>query len=81
MAKLQNWDDKKGIYIEDDLTREEREVQAKLRKIVHENRKEGKRTKVGYYKLCMEEKWRRWNERRERTRRTERELLRQKRRG
>lgn len=54
----------KGIYIEDDLTKKEREIQMELWKIAHKNRKEEKRVKIGYYKLCVDGKWSRWNERR-----------------
>lgn len=53
LVKLQEWKEKKaimvkkkelkkGIYIEDDLTRKEREVQMRLRKIAQGNKREGK---------------------------------------
>ena len=74
VAKLGNWEDKRtvmrkkkelkaGIYIEDDLTREEREVQRKLRMIARENREKGKMATVRYKKICIEHLWYNWNER------------------
>lgn len=54
----------KGIYIEDDLTRKEREIQQKLRELAREEREKGDNyTKVGYMKIHLGEKWYRWNER------------------
>lgn len=74
VAKLGNWEDKRavmrkkrelkaGIYIEDDLTREEREVQRKLRIIAKENREKGKMAMVRYKKICIDHLWYSWNER------------------
>lgn len=53
----------KGVYIDDDLTREEREVQKKLRDRAREEKGRGKRVRVGYRKIRIEDKWYRWNER------------------
>lgn len=54
----------RGIYIEDDLTWKEREVQKRLRELAWEHKKNGKSAKVGYFKLCVEGKWFRRDERR-----------------
>ncbi|KMQ89610.1 golgin subfamily a member 6-like protein 2 protein [Lasius niger] len=75
LVKLEEWEDKRkimekkkelyrGIYIEDDLTWKEREVQKNLRDLASEHKKSGKSAKVGYFKLCVDGKWLRWNERR-----------------
>lgn len=61
MAKKRNL--KKLIYIEDDLTREEREVQRKLRVRAGEKTEKRKKARVGYRKIQIEDKWYRWNER------------------
>lgn len=65
IAKLQNWEHKREIiknkkesrnrvYIEDNLTWEEREIQRRLRDIVKKKRAEGRRARVGYMKICDE---------------------------
>lgn len=53
----------KGIFIEDDLTRKEREVQSFLRNLAKEERQKGIDTWVGYMKIRMGTKWYKWNER------------------
>jgi len=54
----------KGIIIEDDLTRKEREIQQKLKRMAKEERERGDdKVKVGYMKINLKEKWLRWNER------------------
>lgn len=55
---------KQGIWIEDDLTKEEREVQRRLRERAREEREKGKKVKVGYMKLYIEDRIFRWNEKR-----------------
>jgi hypothetical protein len=39
------------MYIDDDLTKEERETQKKLRELAREERDRGKRVKIGYRKI------------------------------
>lgn len=51
------------IYIEHDLTREEREVQ-KMRERTREERREGRKVKVGYKKLVIDGTQFVWNEER-----------------
>ena len=43
----------KWIYIDDDLTKEERETQSEIRKQAREERDKGKTVKVGYKKLII----------------------------
>jgi len=75
VAEIDSWEQKKeimskkkglekGIIIEDDLTRKEREIQQKLRKMAKEERERGDdKVKVGYMKINLKEKWLWWNER------------------
>lgn len=58
--KLKNGDNKK-IYINSDLTVQEREIQKKLGGIADEKRKEGKGVKVGYQRLTIDGKKWMWN--------------------
>jgi hypothetical protein len=54
------------MYIYDDLTKEERETQKKLRELAREERDRGKSVKMGYRKIqinCLD--WFRWDERQE----------------
>lgn len=44
---------KKGIYIDDDLTRREREIQGKLRRMAMEEKEKGKEVKVSYMKMYI----------------------------
>lgn len=53
---------KTGVYIEDDLTWKEREMQRKLREIARQKREEGKRAIVKYKGISIEQKWYEWNE-------------------
>ena len=73
IAKLENWKDKRemmtrkrefktGVYIEDDLTWKEREMQRKLRKIAGQKREEVKKVIVKYKGICTDQKWYEWNE-------------------
>jgi len=74
VAEIDNWEQKreimskkeleKGIIIKDDLTRKEREIQQKLRRMTKEKREKGNdKVKGGYMKISLKEKWLRWNER------------------
>lgn len=58
--KLKNGDNKK-IYINSDLTEQERKIQKRLGEMADEKRKEGKRVKVGYQRLTMDGKKWMWN--------------------
>ena len=53
---------KTGVYIEDDLTWKEREMQRKLREIARQKREERKRAIVKYKRISVEQKWYEWNE-------------------
>ena len=63
-----------GIFIDDDLTRMEREMQTQLREKAKEEREKGNKVKVGYGKIMTEDSWYRWNAR-------EKKLTEEKRRG
>jgi hypothetical protein len=80
LAKIESWEQKKNIllnksklkekedermYIDDDLTKEERETQKKLRELAIEERNRGKRVKIGYRKIQINGEWFRWDEREE----------------
>jgi hypothetical protein len=80
LAKIESWEQKKNIllnksklkekedermYIDDDLTKEERETQKKLRELAREERNKGKRVKIGYRKIQINGEWFRWDEREE----------------
>jgi hypothetical protein len=80
LAKIESWEQKKNIllnksklkekedermYIDDDLTKEEREIQKKLRELAREERNRGKRVKIGYRKIQINGEWFRWDEREE----------------
>jgi hypothetical protein len=60
MAKIESWEEKKsklkerkseGMYINDDLTNEERKTQKKLREVARGKRDRGKTVKIGYRKI------------------------------
>jgi hypothetical protein len=55
--------EKKGkrVYIEDDLTKKERDIQKELRALAKEERQKGLRVKVGYKKIWIEGKGFRWD--------------------
>ena len=68
IPKLESWEHKREIikkkkklrnrvYIEDDSTWEEKEIQRRLRGIAKEKRAESRRAKVGYMKICINERW------------------------
>jgi hypothetical protein len=50
------------MYIDDDLTNEERETQKKLRELAREERDRGKRVKIQYRKIQINGDWFRWDE-------------------
>lgn len=53
----------KGVFIDDDLTREERGIQKALRERAREERQKGKKARVGYKKIVIDGVIRRWDER------------------
>lgn len=56
MEKKKNLE--KGVIIEDNLTRKEREIQGKLWEIAKEEReRRDDRVRVGYKKIYLKEKW------------------------
>jgi hypothetical protein len=77
VAELESWREKrkvmenkrklrekkgKRMYIEDDMTKKERDTQKKLRTLAKEEREKGLRVKVGYKKIWIEGKGFRWDE-------------------
>lgn len=46
-----------NIFIDDDLTKKEREIQKKIRERAEEERKKGNRTRIGYQKLEINGVW------------------------
>jgi len=52
----------RDIYIDHDLTKEERDIQRKLRERAKREREEGKKVKIGYKKIIIEGKTYIWNE-------------------
>jgi hypothetical protein len=75
LAKIESWEQKKNIilnksklkerkdemmYIDNDLTNEEREIQKKLREVAREARDKGKWVKIGYRKIQINGGWLRW---------------------
>lgn len=62
MSKKKNF--KTGIWIEDDLTKEEKEIQKQLREKAKEEKTKGKKVKVGkgYMKIFIEDCVYIWNE-------------------
>lgn len=51
----------KRVFLDDDLTREEQNVQKKAREVCDSLRKEGRSTRAGYRKICVDGKWMGWN--------------------
>jgi hypothetical protein len=45
------------MYIDDDLTNEEKKTQNKLREVAREERDRGKRVKIGYRKIQINREW------------------------
>jgi hypothetical protein len=66
-GKLREKKETEKIFIDNDLTKQEREIQKKLRTIGKEERRQGKEVNVRYRKIITIEgvQWR-WNEERER---------------
>jgi len=50
------------IYIDKDLTQEEREVQSKLREVAKSKKANGRRRRVGYRRIEIEGQMYIWNE-------------------
>lgn len=73
LAKVQNWQQKmdimrnkiklrgSGIYIESDMTLQERNIQLQIRKIAREERSKQKTVKVGYEKLWINGTMYKWD--------------------
>jgi hypothetical protein len=55
-SKLKERKDER-MYIDDDLTNEERETQKKLREEAREERDRGKSVKIGYRKIQINREW------------------------
>ena len=49
-------------YIDDDMTRQEREIQSALRKRAREEKEKGNEAKVGYQKLLINNNWVNWKD-------------------
>lgn len=73
VAELGSWEEEevmgrrkeldRGVFVDEDLVKEEREVQKRLRWFAFEEKKKGgKRVEVGYKWLWIEEKWFDWDE-------------------
>ena len=56
---------KRGIYVDDDLTKEETTTQKKLTERAIEERMKGNQTKVSYRKIRIGNKWFYWNDNKE----------------
>ena len=59
--KLKNTKDS-GTYINDDMSREERKIQAKIRERAKTERTSGKEVKIGFQKIIINGSVWRWNE-------------------
>ncbi|KAK9739255.1 hypothetical protein QE152_g9163 [Popillia japonica] len=69
VATVGNWEEKrlimsnkqklkgKRVYIDDDLTKREREIQGRLIEVATAERNRGKQVRVGYQKISVEGKW------------------------
>jgi len=77
VAMLENWEQKRDImrkkrelkeriFIDDDLTKKEREMQGYLREKAKEEKVKGNRAKIGYAKIWVNDKCYWWNEREKR---------------
>jgi len=77
VAELENWEQKRDImrkkrelkeriFINDDLTKKEREIQDHLREKAKEERRKGNRAKIGYAKIWVNDKCYWWNAREKR---------------
>jgi hypothetical protein len=78
LVKIEIWEQKKNImlnksklkekkgeriYIDDDLTKEEKETQKKLRELAREEKDRGKSVKIGYRKIQINGDLLIWDER------------------
>lgn len=63
--KLRNYKEGK-VYINDDMSKKEREIQGKIRKAAQEEKKKGKKTKIGYQKVFVDDQEWKWCEDEER---------------
>lgn len=73
LVKLENFHEKQeimknknklketDIYIENDLTLDERKIAANIRQIAKEQRRKGKQVKIGYKKMYIDKKLYTWN--------------------
>lgn len=61
----------RNIFIDHDMTKEEREVQRKMRERARRKREEGKKVKIGYRKITVKEKVYIWNKEEEELREKE----------
>ena len=50
----------KKVFINNDYTKKEIEVQKKLKELAKEEQKKGKKTKIGYRKIQIDGKWKSW---------------------
>jgi len=68
VAELESWEQKKeimikkknlirGIYIDNDLTRTERETQEKLKEKAKEEKEKGNKVKISYGKILVNDVW------------------------
>jgi predicted Zn-ribbon and HTH transcriptional regulator len=64
--KLREKKETEKIFIDNDLTKQEQEIQKKLRTIAKEEKREGKEVKMRYSKIVIERIQWRWNAERER---------------
>lgn len=48
------------MFIDDDLTKKEREIQKKIRETADKERKKGNKTRMGYQKLEVNGVWMKW---------------------
>jgi hypothetical protein len=64
--KLREKKETEKMFIDNDLTKQEREIQKKLRTIAKEEKREGKEVKMRYSKIVIERIQWRWNAERER---------------
>lgn len=53
------------VFINDDLTKNEREIQGRIRSMAQEERKKGKVVKIGFQKIYIDGKEWRWNKEKE----------------
>lgn len=63
--KLKNRSGDQKIYLDDDMTTNERKIQFKARQWANDAKKEGKKVKVGYKKIQINDKWHLWDENKE----------------